>query len=172
MNTEEQTPNTEAPAIETAKVAPAAFPKKKTKPASDKPVRSKVAADGKVKTVAKKKSMVALSPVGKALRKIVAAPAKKPAKPAAKKTAPATDTKAVVKAIAKRGVTKQGYRTDYKAGERVKVWRTNGNVERGEVHSVFHKPTGSFVRVNLNTGTKKVPLIQTVTFRPSMVEAI
>lgn len=91
----------------------------------------------------------------KAPAKKVAAPAKAPAKKAVPAKAPAKKTKAVV----------ANFRTDYKAGARVKVTRRAGDPVPGRVTEVIKKQTGHFIGVDI--GTKAAPNVMWA--RPSKV---
>ncbi len=102
-------------------------------------------------TATKKTAAPAKAPAKKA-----AAPAKAPAKKAVPaKKAPAKKTKAVI----------ANWRTDYKAGARVKVTRRSGDPVPGRVTEVIKKQTGHFIGVDI--GTKAAPNVMWA--RPSKV---
>ena len=88
--------------------------------------------------------------------KKIAAPAKAPAKKAVPAKTPAKKTKAATPA----------FRTDYKAGARVKVTRRVGDAVPGRVTEVITKKTGAFIGVDI--GTKAAPNVMWA--RPSKVK--
>ncbi len=73
---------------------------------------------------------------------------------------------ATTKTAAKKAPSKPVFRTDYKAGTRVKVKTRSGDTITGRVVEVFTKQTGPFVKVNV--GDSKKPLLKD--YRPAVVK--
>lgn len=92
--------------------------------------------------------------------KKIAAPAKAPAKKAVPAKTPAKTPAKKTKAAT------PAFRTDYKAGARVKVTRRVGDAVPGRVTEVITKKTGAFIGVDI--GTKAAPNVMWA--RPSKVK--